>query len=118
MLRRLALVALAGVIALTAAAFAVARGQGMVAGYAEICAGSGPVMVALNAEGNPVGPAQLCPEAAFFVIGGVAPPPPAPPLTVAPAPVPAGGVILAGRRAPVACARGPPPSADPIATTT
>ena len=55
-------------LVLTGHSMAVARGMPGVAGQIEICSGTGPVMIALDAEGNPTGPAHICPEAALSLI--------------------------------------------------
>jgi hypothetical protein len=110
MLRSLAALALSLMLALTAGAFAVARGQGAVAGWAEICTGSGPVMLARDAEGNPTGGAHICPDAALFLSAGG---PAALPPRAAPAPrrvAAAAEPLRSGRAAPAPRARDPPPA--------
>lgn len=47
----------------TAQAAAVARGAPAPVGEAVICTGGGLVVIALDADGNPAGPAHVCPDA-------------------------------------------------------
>ncbi len=56
-------IALALALALTSQQMAVARGQSPAAGAMELCIGGRMAMVAVDAEGNPVGPAHICPDA-------------------------------------------------------
>ena len=102
---------LALLLGLTAQAMAAARGAPGSSGRIEICTGIGPVMVAVDAEGQPVGPPHLCPDWAPSLLAALAVP------DVAPLPVAAGpGAVLAVRDAlssdaarPVAAtARAPP----------
>lgn len=60
---RLLPVLLAVALVLTAQAAAVARGQPEPVGEMVICTTGGLITVAVDAEGNPVGPAHVCPEA-------------------------------------------------------
>ena len=53
---------LAVMLALSSVTIAVARGQVAVGGTIVICSGYGLVSVALDADGNPVGPLHPCPE--------------------------------------------------------
>jgi hypothetical protein len=111
MVRNLAAIALSLVLALTAGALAVARGQGAASGRVEICTGNGPVMLARDADGKPTGHAHLCPDAAVFVAEGVVPP------ISSRVAAPAGRCptlaepLSAGRAAPACRARDPPPPA-------
>jgi hypothetical protein len=111
MVRSLAAIALSLVLALTAGAFAVARGQGAVAGRVEICTGNGPVMVARDADGNPTGHPHICPDAAFFVVDGAVPPIPGRVAAVAGCRPAFAEPLPAGRVAPARRARDPPPPA-------
>jgi len=61
-------------LVLTGQGAAVARGAPLPAGMAELCTGSGPVMVAVDAQGRPVGPQVLCPDLAAMLAKPVAPP--------------------------------------------
>lgn len=57
---------LALTIALTSVTMAQARGQTRdAAGLMIICSGAGIVQVQVDAEGNPVGPAHICPDCAL-----------------------------------------------------
>ncbi len=64
MILRFFSVLLCTVLLITAAAAGVARGQGEAAGKAVLCTGHGTVIVYVNAEGQPVSPPELCPDAA------------------------------------------------------
>lgn len=64
---------------LTGQGVAVARGTSMVPGQIVICSGGGPVMIDLDANGQPVGPPHFCPENALVLLSAV---------TLAPAPQP------------------------------
>jgi len=55
--------AVALVLALTSQQMAVARGQSPVAGAMELCIAGRLATIAVDAEGNPVGPAHICPDA-------------------------------------------------------
>lgn len=78
---RLVALFLAVAVALTSQAFALARGESVAAGEVVICAGGGFVTVALDAQGNPVGPAHFCPDAVMAMAALTVPP------VVAPEPV-------------------------------
>ena len=65
-IRRLAGFALALTIALTSVTMAMARGQTRdAAGSIIICSGAGVVQIQLDADGNPIGPAHICPDCAL-----------------------------------------------------
>ncbi len=49
-------------LAFTSLTLAAARGQMPVAGVIEICAGQGLQVVAVDAQGNPVGRPHVCPD--------------------------------------------------------
>ncbi|MCC5974168.1 MAG: hypothetical protein JJT81_08955 [Rubellimicrobium sp.] len=51
------------VLGLTSQQMALARGQAGVAGMVELCIAGSYLMVAVDAEGTPVGPPHPCPEA-------------------------------------------------------
>lgn len=55
---------LIAVLALTAQSMAVARGTAMSAGQIVLCTGTGPVVVDVDKDGQPVDPAHICPECA------------------------------------------------------
>jgi hypothetical protein len=107
---RLVALLLAFTVALTSQAFALARGQSAAAGEMVICAGGGFVTVAVDAEGNPTGPAHFCPDAVMALAG----------VAVAPGVVPVSLLVVAEVAAPgvpvapvgvvpgLALARGPP----------
>ena len=65
--------ALALILVLTSGAMAVARGQTMAAGSIVICAGGGPVSIPVDADGNPTGPAHICPDCALSLLDAAAP---------------------------------------------
>lgn len=69
------------VLVLTGHSMAVARGMPGVDGYAEYCLGHSAVMVPVDAEGNPIGPAHFCPDATMTLLAAVTP------VTVMPVPV-------------------------------
>lgn len=62
------LLLLALLLGLTSQSLATARGETRIGEAVVICSGEGFVSVTLDAEGNPVGPAHLCPDMvlAFF----------------------------------------------------
>lgn len=63
--RLLLSLALTLLLAFTSLGMAVARGQHRGMEQVVICSGPGVVMVTLDAQGNPVGPASLCPDGAL-----------------------------------------------------
>ncbi len=77
-LRPVLILLFALILALTSGAMAVARGQTHAAGMIVLCTGSGPVTVAVDADGQPVGPAHVCPDCALSLIVAVAAPDPVP----------------------------------------
>lgn len=81
-LRPLATLLFALCFVLTAQAMAVARGQTSATGEMVICTGAGVVTVAVDADGNPTGPAHICPDCALSLIAAA----PAAPQARAPAP--------------------------------
>lgn len=98
------------VLGLTSQQMALARGQGGVAGVMELCIGGSFMMVAVDAEGNPVGPPHPCPEGVLGL--ALALPLPDADLTRSPRPADRFGLGLApqvgGRVSLVPFARGPP----------
>ena len=66
---------LALMLALTSGAMAVARGQTMAAGTIVLCTGTGPLAVSVDADGQPVGPAHICPDCALSLLDAPAPAP-------------------------------------------
>lgn len=63
------------VLVMTGHSMAIARGMPTASGYMELCTGTGPVMVPMDAEGNPTGPAHICPEFSLSLLDAVAPVP-------------------------------------------
>ena len=61
-------IVLAMMLAPTGQSMAVARGMPGASGQMVICTGSGPVMISVDANGQPVGAAHICPEAALGLI--------------------------------------------------
>lgn len=109
--RPAAALVLALVLALTSGAMAVARGQTSAVGTLVLCVGDGLVSVAVDAEGQPSGPAHICPDCALSLFAAQA----VPPLGVARPVVashrvqaPAEAPRPAARRLTAHAARGPP----------
>lgn len=73
-LRSLLAIALSCVLVLTGGAMAAARGQAGPAGQMVICSGGAVVMVAMDADGKPVGPVHICPDCALTLLAAVVPP--------------------------------------------
>jgi hypothetical protein len=63
---------------------AVARGQTAASGSIVLCAGAGLVSVPVDADGQPTGPAHICPDCALGLFAATIPPAvtPAAPLAV------------------------------------
>ncbi|MBU2891171.1 DUF2946 family protein [Celeribacter halophilus] len=60
-------------LVVTSQSMAVARGTMRDAtGAVVICTGTGPLTVLTDADGQPVGPAHICPDCALSVIAGLA----------------------------------------------
>jgi hypothetical protein len=66
---RIAGLLLALIVALTSQQLALARGQADMAGSITLCSGGGFVTVAVDAKGNPVGPAHICPDGIAALFG-------------------------------------------------
>ncbi|MCZ0813249.1 MAG: hypothetical protein ACQEVT_10200 [Pseudomonadota bacterium] len=64
-------IALALVMVLAGQALAVARTAPDAAGQIEICTGSGPVMVMVDANGEPTGATHICPECALALFQAI-----------------------------------------------
>lgn len=74
-IRPIATVLFALCLALTSVTLAVARGQAPAVGTIVVCAGGGFQTIAVDADGNPTGPAHICPDAiAAFVAVDDTPP--------------------------------------------
>ncbi|OZB14516.1 MAG: hypothetical protein B7X55_11135 [Rhodobacterales bacterium 34-62-10] len=61
-------IALALLLVLTAQSMALARGMPGAAGSVVLCTGTGPVTILTDAEGQPIGPAHICPDCALALI--------------------------------------------------
>lgn len=94
----------------TSVTMAVARGQVQVGGQIVICTGDGVVSVDVDAGGNPVGPAHICPDCvlSFMAFSESAPVGPVAPVTVARLVQDVVVVLPASRSLAAARARGPP----------
>lgn len=66
---------LVAVLVLTGHSMAIARGLPTASGAMELCTGDGPVMVAIDAEGNPTGHSHICPEFSLSLLDAVPPVP-------------------------------------------
>ena len=64
-------IALALVMVLAGQALAVARAAPDAAGQIEICTGSGPVTVIVDADGQPTGATHICPECALALFQAI-----------------------------------------------
>ncbi|MGS4947166.1 hypothetical protein ACVDG3_16945 [Meridianimarinicoccus sp. RP-17] len=103
-------VLLALVIALTAIHAGAMRGQAKAAGSIVLCTGTGPVSVAVDADGQPVGPVHVCPDCVMSLLAAVDAPSPVP-HAAAPArrlSFAQAGVALRSRAVVGPRARGPP----------
>jgi hypothetical protein len=65
---------LVSVLVLTGHSMAIARGTPMSAEQMELCTGSGPVMVLVDAEGKPTGASHICPKFSLSLLNAVAVP--------------------------------------------
>ncbi|WP_299351863.1 hypothetical protein [uncultured Shimia sp.] len=74
-LRKQIAILLVAVLVLTGHSMAIARGMPTASGVMELCTGSGPVMIAVDAEGNPTGHTHICPEFSLSLMDAVAPVP-------------------------------------------
>lgn len=72
-LPRLVVFLLVGALALTSQELARARGEGLVSGTMVLCIGGTMAVVPMGPDGQPVGPAHVCPDGVLAVAG----PPPA-----------------------------------------
>jgi len=103
-------IALALMLAVTSLTLAVARGQAPAVGVIELCSGAGLAAVPVDAEGNPMGPAHVCPDgvAAFINVDVAAPVMPLRPLADGERLVMAQAAPVAGAGPVAEQARGPP----------
>lgn len=65
-------VLLATMLGLTGQAMAVARGMSSASGEMVICTGNGAVTLSIDENGDPAGPAHICPDCALSLIATVA----------------------------------------------
>ncbi len=102
--------ALALLLVVTGQALAMARGTAGAGGQIVLCAGTGPVIVYLDEDGQPTRPPHFCPDFALHVIAdAVLPPEMAVPAKLRPAPAPPRQAqITVPRLALSPNARGPP----------
>ena len=59
------------VLVLTGHSMAIARGMPGASGYAEYCISETAVMVPVDSEGNPTGPAHICPDFSLSLLNWV-----------------------------------------------
>jgi len=69
LMSRLILILVLPVFLASSVTMAVARHQPRVAGEVWLCSGTGMVAMAVDADGNPVGPMQLCPDCTLTLSG-------------------------------------------------
>ncbi len=70
-LRPLSAIALALLLVFTAQSMAAARGMQGVGGAVVLCTGGGPVTILTDSDGQPIGPAHICPECTLSLIVAV-----------------------------------------------
>lgn len=56
------------VVAVTSQQMMVMRGQNMAVGEMILCTGQGPVSVSVDENGQPTGPAHICPDCALSLL--------------------------------------------------
>ena len=61
-------IALSLMLVFTGQSLAVARGMPGPSGQMVICTGQGPVMISVDADGNPAGAPHICPDGALALI--------------------------------------------------
>jgi hypothetical protein len=113
MIRTYTAIVLSVMLALTGQSMAQARTMPGPAGEIVLCTGQGPVSIQVDAEGNPTGPAHICPDCVAAMMLGLVP---APTLIGRDADVSrphwmAAALNLAGQPLVAAQARGPPRAA-------
>lgn len=64
---------LVAVLVLTGHSMAVARGMPTASGQMVLCTGEGPLVVPVDEQGNPTGPAHICPDCSLTVLDYVVP---------------------------------------------
>ncbi len=67
-MRKYLAITLSVMLVFTSHSMAVARGMPGPDGQMVICTGQGPVMISVDAQGNPVGPSHICPDAALSLL--------------------------------------------------
>lgn len=63
---------LALLVTVTSQQLAIARGQPHAAGQVELCVGSEVIVISVDENGNPTGPAHICPDVAIAFLVPVA----------------------------------------------
>jgi len=109
-LSRLVAIVLVSALALTSQELARARGQGVVSGTMVLCLGGTMMVVPMGPDGQPAGPAHVCPDAVLAIAtappAAGAPPPAALLVRILSSPAMAAAQPRAVRLVPQA--RGPP----------
>ncbi len=59
-------------VVLTGQGLAASRGMDRAVGHMVLCTGTGPVVVYMDAEGQPTRPPHYCPDYALSVLGAIA----------------------------------------------
>ena len=72
-LRQFLIICLALTLVLTSSAMAVARIKTDSVGNIIICTGKGPMSVAVDADGQPIGPTHICPDCLQNALDAVTP---------------------------------------------
>ncbi|MEX0318596.1 MAG: hypothetical protein AB3N21_11630 [Ruegeria sp.] len=72
-LRTYLALALSALLALTGQSLAASRGLDAAVGQMEICTGTGPVIIYMDAEGQPTQAPHYCPDFALTLLGAIAP---------------------------------------------
>lgn len=65
--------ALSLMLVITGQSMAVARGMTSPTGTMVICTGTGPVVVPIDSDGQPTGPAYICPDCTLLALQAVLP---------------------------------------------
>jgi len=101
---------LAFILVFTGQSMALARFMSSPSGEMVLCTGTGPLAIQVDDEGNPVGPAHICPDCAlsFFAAVGHVPDMPVRPLVVSDLVHVEAGQQASSSGAVRATARGPP----------
>ncbi len=101
---------LAALVAITALHVGAARGQAQAVGSIVLCTGTGPVVVTVDADGQPTGHVATCPDCVMSILAGLDAPPAFLRHAVPVRRLAFGRVRVRGRSNAVRCsqARGPP----------